>query len=171
MAALVERGLTRFIGVSNFDRGLVERCQAMHPVASVQNELSMLVRDDVDGLLPWLAGEGIGYLAYSPLANGLLTGAITRETVFPEGDWRGGADARHFAAGERERHLALVDRLRQAAGRSGCTVTQLALRWVLAQPGVTGAIVGTRNGDHIAEAAGAGDVRIADDVLAELGQP
>ena len=76
------------IGVSNFDRGLVERCTPIHPVASVQNELSLLCRDDTDALLPWLAEQGIGYLAYSPLGSGLLAGTIAADATFAEGDWR-----------------------------------------------------------------------------------
>ena len=85
---LVREGLARRIGVSNFDRGLVERCSPIHPVASVQNELSLLCRDDTDALLPWLAEQGIGYLAYSPLGSGLLTGTIAADATFAEGDWR-----------------------------------------------------------------------------------
>ena len=80
MAELVAAGKARWIGVSNFDRALIERCQAIHPVASVQNEFSRLHQGDRDELLPWLAGQGIGYLAYSPLAAGRLTGADRKST-------------------------------------------------------------------------------------------
>ena len=76
MAELVAEGKARLVGVSNFDRALIERCQAIHPVASVQNEFSLLEQGDREQLLPWLAERGIGYLAYSPLAAGRLTGAM-----------------------------------------------------------------------------------------------
>ena len=79
MAELVTAGKARLIGVSNFDRALIERCQAIHPVASVQNEFSRLHRGDRDELLPWLAAQGIGYLAYSPLAAGRLSGALPHD--------------------------------------------------------------------------------------------
>src|SRR5437879_5592971 len=77
-------GLTRHIGVSNFDRPLIERCLPIRHVDSVQNECSLLHRDDVAGLLPWLAEQGIGYLAYGPLGFGLLTGAIGPDTPLDE---------------------------------------------------------------------------------------
>ena len=93
MAELVAAGKTRWIGVSNFDRERIERCQPIHPVASVQNELSLVHRDDVDGLLPWLAEQGIGYLAYSPLGSGLLTGHLTADQRFGDDDWRSGRGA------------------------------------------------------------------------------
>ena len=82
MAEVADEGLARHIGVSNFDRTLVERCLAIRQVDSVQNRLSLLAQRDRDSLLPSLAEQGIGYLGYSPLAFGLLTGSITRETTF-----------------------------------------------------------------------------------------
>src|SRR3954451_20575981 len=90
MAELVQAGKARFIGVSNFDRARVETCHAIHPVASVQNEFSLLSRGDQRELLPWLAEQGIAYLAYSPLAAGRLTGAMRPDHTFGNDDWRSG---------------------------------------------------------------------------------
>ncbi|MDQ4024392.1 MAG: aldo/keto reductase, partial [Actinomycetota bacterium] len=90
MASLVDDGLVRWIGVSNFDRGLIERCTSIRHVDSLQQEYSMLHRDDEHDLFPWCATQGIGVLAFGPLAYGLLTGAITSDTVFDDEDWRSG---------------------------------------------------------------------------------
>jgi aryl-alcohol dehydrogenase-like predicted oxidoreductase len=178
MADLVTAGKTRFIGVSNFDRPRVERCAAIHPVTSVQNEFSLLERGDRDGLLPWLADRGIGYLAYSPLAAGRLTGAMTADVVFGSGDWRGGQG--EFASWRDEgeewsfdpaplaRALAAVDLMRPIGERVSASVAQLALRWALDQRGVTGVIAGSRNPRHAIANAASGDLRLDADTLAEL---
>ena len=89
MAALLDDGLVRSIGVSNFDRPLIERCEAIRHVDSLQQEFSMLRLEDRD-LIGWCGEQGTGVLSYAPLAYGLLTGTITSETRFDEGDFRGG---------------------------------------------------------------------------------
>jgi aryl-alcohol dehydrogenase-like predicted oxidoreductase len=166
MADLVSQGLVRRIGVSNFDRPLLERCLPIHPVASVQNELSLLRRDDVDGLLPWLAAQGIGYLAYSPLGSGLLTGRFGREHVFEAGDWRSG----EFSAEVLAEAAAVVDAVRPVADRTGIPVPALALAWVVSRPGVTAAIAGSLNPANVAANARASEVEVDRDVLDELDQ-
>ena len=88
MGDLQDAGLVRHIGVSNFDRGQIETCLAMRHVDSLQPEFSMLTRANGD-LIRWCGEQGVGVVSYAPLAYGLLTGAITTETRFPEGDWRG----------------------------------------------------------------------------------
>ena len=90
MAEVAAAGKARHIGVSNFDRARIERCHAIHPVASVQNEFSLLEQDDRESLLPWLAKQGIGYLAYAPLASGRLSGAMHPRHGFGDDDWRSG---------------------------------------------------------------------------------
>ena len=138
MTALMDDGLVRSIGVSNFDRDLIERCEAIRHVDSLQQEFSMLRLEDRD-LIRWCGEQGTGVLSYGPLAYGLLTGAITSETRFDEGDFRGGDEegGSLFAAGNRERNLAVVEALRPIAERLGITLAQLALAWNVAQPGVT----------------------------------
>jgi aryl-alcohol dehydrogenase-like predicted oxidoreductase len=174
MAELVDEGLTRHIGVSNFDRGLIERCLAAANVDSVQNQFSLFRRDDLDDLLPWLDEAGIGFLAYSPLAFGMLTGAITRDTEFDPSDFRSGkgfqgeAYRKLFAPEVREQRVKRVERLRSVAERLGVPVAMLALRWVVEQHGVTAAIAGSRNPDHVESNASAGDLRLDDRTLREI---
>lgn len=169
MVALLDEGLVRSIGVSNFDRALIERCEAIGHVDSLQQEFSMLRLEDRD-LIRWCGEQGTGVLSYAPLAYGLLTGAITAETRFDEGDFRGGEEdgGSLFARGHRERNLAVVDGLRPIAERLGITLAQLALAWNVAQPGVTAAIAGSRNADHVGANAAAGGVQLDEPTLTEL---
>jgi aryl-alcohol dehydrogenase-like predicted oxidoreductase len=172
MAGLVEDGLVRWIGVSNFDRELIERCMAIRHVDSLQPHFSMLHVANRD-LIRWCGDRGIGVVTYGPLAYGLLTGAITKDTSFPRGDWRRGGMGQSyyedmFAPGKLERSLAVVDALRPIADRLGATVAQLALAWNVHQPGVTAAIAGTRDPDHVRENAAAGDVELDDVTQKEL---
>ena len=169
MAALLDDGLVRSIGVSNFDRELIERCEATRHVDSLQQEFSILRLEDRD-LIAWCGEQGTGVLSYGPLAYGLLTGAITTETRFDEDDFRAGEEegGSLFARGNRQRNLAVVDGLRPVAGRLGITLAQLALAWNVAQPGVTGAIAGSRNPDHVRSNAAAGEVQLDEATLSEL---
>ena len=169
MVELVEEGLVGAIGVSNFDRSMTERCEAIRHVDSLQQEFSMLSLDDRD-LIRWCGEQGIGVLAYGPLGYGLLTGAITAATRFDDGDFRGGGDDdgdRLFGPGL-ERSLAVVDSLRPVAERLGISVAQLALAWNVHQPGVTAAIAGSRNAEHVRSNAAAGDVELDEGTLREL---
>jgi aryl-alcohol dehydrogenase-like predicted oxidoreductase len=166
MASLVDEGLVRAIGVSNFDRTLIERCLAVRHVDSLQQEFSMLVLDDRE-LIHWCGEHGIGVLAYGPLAYGLLTGAITADTTFDRGDFRRG-ETSLFGEGPRERSLAVVDAMRPVAERLGISVSQLALAWTFHQPGVTSAIAGSRNPEHVRSNAEAGDVVLDRATLDEL---
>lgn len=174
MAELVDEGLTRHVGVSNFDRGLIERCLAVANVDSVQNQFSLFHMQDRDDLLPWLSEVGIGFLAYSPLAFGMLTGAITKDTEFDPSDFRSGmgfqseAYLNLFAPEVREQRLERVERLRVVAERLNVPVATLALRWVAEQHGVTAAIAGSRNPDHVRSNAAAGDLRLDDRTLREI---
>jgi aryl-alcohol dehydrogenase-like predicted oxidoreductase len=174
MAELVDDGLVRYLGVSNFDRPLIERCLAIRHVDSVQNQYSLLHADDRRELLPWLAERGIGYLAYGPLAYGLLGGRMTKDTTFPDDDWRSGRRWKMgyydelFAPGPFERNIDRVERLRSIADRLGVSVPALALAAVAATPGVTGVIAGSRSRDHVRENAEAGDVELDAATLEEI---
>ncbi len=173
MAELQDEGLTRYIGVSNVDWELVERCERIRHVDSVQNQLSLINQDDRNGLLDQLAEAGIGYLAYSPLGLGILTGAITTETEFHPQDFRGADGSRRprqFRPGNVERVLGQVDRLRPIAERLGTSVAAIALRWVVDQHGVTGAIVGSRNPDHVLANAAVGNLELDEKTLKEIGE-
>jgi aryl-alcohol dehydrogenase-like predicted oxidoreductase len=171
MAELVDEGLVRYIGVSNFDRSLLEGCLAVRHVDSCQNAFSLLEQDDRRDLLPWLYQNGVGYLAYGPLGFGLLTGALDRDTTFTEGDWRGRERERGeglFAPGTFEENLQRVERLKKVSSRVRIALAPLALRWVVQQPGVTGAIVGSRNPRHVIANASAGDLRLDDHAVREI---
>ena len=164
MAEVVADGLAVHVGVSNFDRALIERCRPIHPVASVQNELSLLRQDDRDELLPWLAAEGIGYLAYSPIASGLLTGRITADATFPENDWR-----RDELTPERLADaVPRVERLAAIAEPLGATAAQLAVAWVVHQAGVTGAICGTLSAANARANSAAGEIELDERTQAEI---
>ncbi len=175
MAEIVREGLALRIGVSNFDRQRIERCMPIHPVTSVQNQFSLIHQEDRAELLPWLARQGIGYLAYSPLGFGLLSGALDPDTTFDPGDWRGRQRAGSveegvgpFSPGNFERNLERVERLRSVAEGLGISVSTLALAWVIHQEGVTAAIAGSRNAEHVRSNAAAGDVTLDALTLKEI---
>ncbi len=171
MAGLVDEGLVRWIGVSNFNRELIERCEPIHHVDSLQPHFSLIHQKGRNDLFPFCATNGTGVICYAPLGYGLLTGTIRADTEFEEDDWRSGARSNYpelFAPGSFETNLEIVDRLRPVAERLGITLAQLAIAWVVHQEGVTGAIVGSRSPDHVAENAGAGDVELNADDLAEI---
>jgi aryl-alcohol dehydrogenase-like predicted oxidoreductase len=175
MGEVVREGLALHIGVSNFDRPRIERCLPIHPVTSVQNQFSLIHQDDRAELLPWLARQGAGYLAYAPLGFGLLTGALGPEATFHPGDWRGRQRAGSseegvgpFSPGNFERNLERVERLRSVAERLGIPVSTLALAWAVHQEGVTAAIAGSRNAAHVRSSAAAGDVTLDATTLAEI---
>jgi aryl-alcohol dehydrogenase-like predicted oxidoreductase len=172
MAELVDEGLVRHIGVSNFDRQLIERCERIRHVDSLQPHFSMLFMKHRD-LIRWCGDQGIGVVCYGPLAYGLLTGAIGPDTSFEPRDWRSGRGGVSyyrdmFAPGKLERSLAVVEALRPVADLLEITVAQLALAWVFHQPGVTAAIAGSRNPDHVRQNAGAGEVELEEDTLREI---
>lgn len=169
MAEAREEGLTRHIGSSNFDRDLIERCMAVAPVDSVQNLCSLVSQADRAELIPWLAEQGISYLAYSPLGKGLLTGAITKDTTFNDGrGGSGGQQPRQFHGADFERNLERVERLRAVAERLGHSVAAVALRWVIDLSPTTVTIAGSRSADHTRANADAGSFALDEEALAEI---
>lgn len=173
MAKLVDDGLVRWIGVSNFDRELIERCEKVRHVDSLQPQFSLLWQKGRTDLFPFLAESGTGVIAYGPLGYGLLTGAFTKDTKFSDDDWRSGkhgmrAYDRLFADGKFERNVGISERLRPIADRLDLTLAQLALAWVFHQRGVTGAIAGSRSPQHVRENAEAGGVELSEKDLDEI---
>jgi aryl-alcohol dehydrogenase-like predicted oxidoreductase len=168
MAELVDEGKVRWPGVCNFDVPLLERCEAVRHVDSLQLPLSLLNRHALRELIPWARENGTGVLAYSPMASGLLTGSFNREGLarLAEDDWRRRAAA--FQEPQFSRNLALVDRLEPLAARLGVTVAELSLAWVLAVPGVTGAIVGGRRPSQLDDWLGADDLELDAEARAEI---
>jgi aryl-alcohol dehydrogenase-like predicted oxidoreductase len=165
MVELLDAGFVRSIGVSNFDRELIERCLAIHHVDSLQQEFSLVRPEDRD-LIRWCGEVGVGVLSYSPLGAGLLTGTIDRADAGRIDDWR--ASEGLTSPAHLERAFAIVDGMRPIAERLGISVAQLALAWNLAQPGVTSAIAGSRSSDHARANAAAGDLELDGATVAEL---
>ena len=163
VAELVAAGSVRYAGVSNFDRTQIERCLPIRHVDSLQPEFSLLALEERD-LIRWCGENGVGVISYSPLGAGLLTGGIAPGTAFT--DWR--AEETQGYLGDLEGSLALVDRLRPVAARLGIPLSQLALAWNIAQSGVTAAIAGSRNPDHVRTNAGAGDLVLDGSTLREI---
>jgi aryl-alcohol dehydrogenase-like predicted oxidoreductase len=159
MGELVNEGKVRFVGVSNFDRELIERCEAIRHVDSLQQELSLLRLEDRE-LIRWCGGHGTGVVSYSPLAAGMLTGAFDRERALTVDDWRRHEVGGPFSTARVDASLAIVDALRPIASRLGVGVAQLSLAWNVAQPGVTSAIAGSRDEDHTRANAAAGDLEL-----------
>ena len=173
MAALVDEGLVRFIGLSNYDRADIERCERIKHVDSLQPHFSMLHQEGRTDLFPFCKENGTGIIAYGPLGYGLLTGAVTKDTEFGDDDWRGGGHGSSlydsmFAPGPLEKNLEIVERLRTVADRLDVKLSQLALAWVFHQEGVTGAIAGSRSPDHVRENSGAGSVELTEKDLDEI---
>ena len=165
MASLVEDGLVRWIGVSNHGRKLIERCENIRHVDSLQPHFSMLMRKGADDLFPLCDSNGTGVICYGPLAFGLLTGRFTKETKFGKNDWRGGGHGigyykNLFAPGKFEDSIDTVEELRPIAERIGVSLPQLAIAWAIHQTGVTGVIAGSRSADHVRDNAGAADVTL-----------
>lgn len=173
MAALVDEGLVRYIGVSNFKRDRIEVCEAIRHVDSLQPHFSMLFQEGRDDLFPFCQSNGTGVIAYGPLAYGLLTGALTKDTTFDEDDWRGGGHGMRYYdllfAGHRfADNLDKVSELKPVAERLRISLPQLALAWVFHQKGVTGAIAGSRSPEHVKNNAGAGSVELSASDLEEV---
>lgn len=164
IARLIQEGKVRYAGVSNFSVQQMRRAQAIHPIASLQPEYSMLAREPENELLAYCAENHIGVIAYSPMASGLLTGKYNRQKVaaLPPTDWRVTKNE-YFREPSLTLNLEMVESLRSIAERNNRSLGELAVAWVLRRPEVTAAIVGARRPDQIAETALAGDWALSDD--------
>jgi aryl-alcohol dehydrogenase-like predicted oxidoreductase len=168
MIELKQAGKVREIGVSNFNVQQLERVQAMHPVASLQPPYNMLQREVEEDLFPYCRSHPLGIVCYSPLAKGLLTGAMTRERAagLDPTDHRS-RDPR-FASPQIEEHLQLVAALQAIAERTSHSVAELAIAWALRRTEVTAAIVGVRNSAQIRGTYAAADWHLAPEELDEI---
>jgi aryl-alcohol dehydrogenase-like predicted oxidoreductase len=168
LAALQREGKVRWIGVSNFNVQQLKRAQAIAPITSLQPPYSLVHREIEDEILPYCLRTGIGVIVYSPMASGLLTGAMTRERAakLPKDDWR----RLHpdFTEPNLSRNLALVDRLREIAKRHNRSVGEVAIAWTLHNPAVTGAIVGARNAKQAEGVMRAGDLSLSNEEVNEI---
>jgi aryl-alcohol dehydrogenase-like predicted oxidoreductase len=168
VAKLKQEGKVRWIGVSNFSLDLLERAQKIAPITSLQPPYSLLRREIEAEILPWCGRHNVGVIAYSPMASGLLTGAMSREraAALPANDWRGRNP--EFTEPKLTRNLALVERLRDVGRRHGRSPGEIAIAWTLRNPVVTGAIVGTRRAAQVDGFIHGGDVVLSPDEIAEI---
>jgi aryl-alcohol dehydrogenase-like predicted oxidoreductase len=168
LADLKREGKVRWIGVSNFNVQQLRRARAIAPVTSLQPPYSMVHREIEDAILPYCLREGIGVIVYSPMASGLLTGAMTSERAanLPKDDWRRGHP--DFTEPNLSRNLVLVDRLREIGKRHNCSAGEVAIAWTLHHPAVTGAIAGARNARQAEQVMRAGEVRLREEEVNEI---
>jgi aryl-alcohol dehydrogenase-like predicted oxidoreductase len=149
MARLVEQGKVRAAGVSNFGLDLLERCEAVRHVDSLQPPFSLVRRDAAPREIPWCVAHGTGVVCYSPMLSGILTDSFDAARIarLAPDDWR--RRAPEFQAPNLDRNLALRDALRPVARRHGVSVSAVAIAWTLAWTGLTGAIVGARSAEQV----------------------
>jgi aryl-alcohol dehydrogenase-like predicted oxidoreductase len=159
MAEVVAAGKARRIGLSEVTVDEIKRAQAVHPVASVQSELSLWTRDALTDVLPYCAGQGIAFLPFSPLGRGFLTGRFASFDDLPEDDFR--RRLPRFQREALEANLAIVGRVREVAARTGTTPAQVALAWALSQGPQVIPIPGTKTPKYLADNAGAGEITLA----------
>ena len=168
MVRLAEQGKVRAAGVSNFDVGLLARCEAIRPVDSLQPPFSLIRREAGAREIPWCVEHDTGVIVYSPMQSGLLTDTFTaaRVAALAPDDWRrGGAQFQQPHLG---RNLALRDALKPIARRHGVSVSAVAVAWPLAWPGVTGAIVGGRTPAQVDGWIGAATLQLSAADLDEI---
>jgi aryl-alcohol dehydrogenase-like predicted oxidoreductase len=168
MAKLVKEGKVRFPGVSNFSTELLERCEEIRHVDSLQPPFSLINRRAAEREIPWCDKYRTGVICYSPMQSGLLTDSFTAARVakLAEDDWR--RRAPEFNEPSLSRNLALRDALRPIAQRHGVSVSSVAIAWALAWPGVTGAIVGARTPAQVDGWIPAASLELTDADLEEI---
>lgn len=166
MARLVEEGKVRFLGLSEAGPATLERACGVHPITALQTEYSLWTRDPEATVLPTCRRLGIGFVAYSPLGRGFLTGTIKSPSDFAPDDYR--RSSPRFQGENFRRNLELVEKVRNLAVQAGMTPSQLALAWVLAQRDDVVPIPGTKRRKYIEENAAALDFTLQPDVLRAL---
>lgn len=168
MADLQRAGKVRWIGVSNFDVAQIKRAEKIAPVISLQPPYSLIRRKIENEILPYCERQDIGVIVYSPMASGLLTGAMTRERAanFPDNDWR--RNNPEFKEPKLSTNLELVERLRAVGARYNRTPGEVAIAWTLRLPAVTGAIVGARNAKQAEGVMRGGDLKLTPQDIAEI---
>ena len=165
---LIEEGKVRHFGLSEAGVETIRRAHAVQPVTALQSEYSLFWREPEDAILAALDELGIGFVPFSPLGRGFLTGTVDATTEFSEGDIR--AHLPRFTVEAREANLALVERVRAVAERKGATPGQIALAWLLAQRPSIVPIPGTRRLSRLDENLGSAELELTADDLAELDE-
>jgi aryl-alcohol dehydrogenase-like predicted oxidoreductase len=167
MAELVKAGKVKYLGLSEASPATIRRAHKVHPITALQTEYSLWERHVEAEILPTVRELGIGFVPYSPLGRGFLTGTITKPSDL------GGSDARvqrmpRFMGDAFDKNLALVERVRAIAQRKGVTAAQLALAWVLAKGEDLVPIPGTKRRKYLEEDAAAADIQLTQQEVAEL---
>ncbi len=170
LADLQQEGKVRHIAVSNFDIAEMDRIRPIAPIASLQPPYSMLRRGIEAELLPYCLANRIGVIVYSPMAAGILSGAMTREraTSLPASDWR--SKNPDYQEPKLSRNLDLVDELRKIGSRYGTSPGAVAIAWTLRQPAVTGAIVGFRSAKQVDGLLAAASLRLTSEEIARVDE-
>jgi aryl-alcohol dehydrogenase-like predicted oxidoreductase len=163
---LVEAGKVRYLGISEAAPETIMRAHGVHPVSALQTEYSLWSRDVEDEILPTVRELGIGFVAYSPLGRGFLTGQIRRFEDLPEGDFR--RTSPRFQGENFEKNLELVHRVKEIASEKGVTPGQLALAWLLHQGKDIVPIPGTKRREYLEENARAVDVELTEEDLGRI---
>jgi aryl-alcohol dehydrogenase-like predicted oxidoreductase len=168
MAKLQGEGKIRHIGLSNFDSGQIKRAQVIAPIVCLQPKYSLLSRDIEKTILPYALKENIGVIVYSPMASGMLSGAMTAERIakMPADDWR--KNTPNFREPLLGQNLQLVERLKEIGKRHGRSAGEIAIAWTLGNPAVTGAIVGIRSGEQVRGVMGAADLQLTPEDMADI---
>ncbi|WP_328618452.1 aldo/keto reductase [Amycolatopsis sp. NBC_00355] len=162
----VDAGKVRHVGVSNYGSAQLAEFDKTRPAETLQPPYHLFRRDIETDPLPYAREHDIGVFVYSPLGSGLLTGAFTPDSTFETTDWRSRSSA--FQGDNLRRNLKIVDELQAFAAQRDVAVSQLAIAWTLARPGVHAAIVGARNPRHIEASLAAADITLTSDDLAEI---
>jgi aryl-alcohol dehydrogenase-like predicted oxidoreductase len=168
MVELVRDGKIKYIGLSEAGTKTLRRASAVHPISALQTEYSLWTRDPEDEILPTCRELGVGFVAYSPLGRGFLTGRFKRLEDLPEDDFR-----RHhprFQGQNFQKNLRLADRVRKIAAEKGCTAGQLALAWVMAQGDHIVPIPGTKRRIYLEENVGALNVKLTAEELNQINE-
>jgi aryl-alcohol dehydrogenase-like predicted oxidoreductase len=168
MARLVEEGKVRFLGLSEAGAETLRRANSVHPITALQSEYSLWTRDPEDENLKACRELGVGFVAYSPLGRGFLTGRFKRFEDLPEDDYR--RHSPRFQGENFQKNLDLVARIEEIAREKNCKASQLALAWVLAQGQDIVPIPGTKRREYLEENLGALDVRLSEDDLRRINE-
>lgn len=170
LGALIDEGKVRWGGVSNFDIALLERCEALRHIDSVQPPLNLLNRAARQDVIPWCEAHAVGVIVYAPMASGLLTGQFDRQRIeqLPHDDWR--RRSANFNEPRLAQNLQLVEHLGRLARELEISVAALAVAWTLSLPGVTGAIVGARSPEQVDGWLPAARAQLSAQILQQIEQ-
>jgi aryl-alcohol dehydrogenase-like predicted oxidoreductase len=166
MAELVQQGKVRYLGMSEAAANTIRRAHAVHPITALQTEYSLWNRDPEDEILPTVRELGIGFVAYSPLGRGFLSGAINKPEDLSEDDYR--LRSPRFQGENFHKNLELVDKVKAIATAKGVTPSQLALAWLLAQGQDIVPIPGTKRRQYLEENVGAAEIKLTADELQQI---